>query len=144
MLARADIEALIPHAGTMCLLDAVLAWGAAGLHARSATHRAGDHPLRRDGRLHALHLCEYGAQAMAVHGGLLARAAGAGARPGLLVALRAVELSVARIDDLPGDLDIHAERLAGDARAWQYAFRVLHRGRLLARGRATVALGEQA
>lgn len=141
MLGRAQIEALIPHAGAMCLLDRVIAWDATSIHARSASHRAATHPLRRDGRLHAIHLCEYGAQAMALHGGLLARSRHEVARPGLLVALRAVELAVDHIDDLAGDLDVHAECVALGAQAWQYTFRVSHAGAQLGSGRAMVALG---
>ncbi len=140
MLPRADWEALLPHAGAMCLLDAVLAWDAHSIHAQSHSHRRVDHPLRDGGVLRALHLCEYGAQAMALHGGLLARAEGRRAAPGRLVALRDVELARARIDDLPGALDVHARCLLADARGWQYGFEVLHRGRRLARGRAAVLL----
>jgi len=129
---------LIPHQGTMCLLDEVVAWTEETIHARSRSHQRADNPLRSDGRLRAVHLCEYGAQAMAVHGGLLARAAGSVAAPGFLVSLRAVELDVARIDDLPDALDVHAERLLGSGAGWQYAFRVEHAGSVLARGRAAV------
>ena len=72
---------LIPHQGAMCLLDDVVAWDDQRIHARSDSHRRDDNPLRSDGRLRAVHLCEYGAQAMAVHGGLVARAAGGVASP---------------------------------------------------------------
>jgi predicted hotdog family 3-hydroxylacyl-ACP dehydratase len=131
-------QALIPHQGTMCLLDEVVAWDAEGIHARSRSHLRSDNPLRSDGRLRAVHLCEYSAQAMAVHGGLLAREAGGVAAPGLLVSLRAVELFVERVDDLAGALDVHAARLFGSDASWQYAFRVEHEGVVLARGRAAV------
>ncbi|MGH8174095.1 MAG: phosphotransferase, partial [Rhodanobacteraceae bacterium] len=83
-------------------------------------------------------LCEYGAQAMAVHGGLVARAAGGAASPGFLVSLRAIELELARIDDLPDALDVHAEKLLGSEASWQYAFRIEHAGVVIARGRAAV------
>ncbi|MHB8913264.1 MAG: phosphotransferase, partial [Lysobacter sp.] len=86
----------------------------------------------------AVHLCEYGAQAMAVHGGLRARAAGTTAPPGLLVALRGVQLHVARIDDLAGDLDAEADVLVEGDSGCQYAFRITHQGTLLAEGRAAV------
>ncbi len=138
MLPKSDWATLIPHAGSMCLLDDVVAWDADTIHARTQSHRDLANPLRSDDRLRALHLCEYGAQAMAVHGGLLARAAGAVAAPGYLVSLRAVELLVARIDDLDGALDVHAERLLGGDGSWQYAFRVLHAGAQVASGRAAV------
>ncbi|MEP7042364.1 MAG: phosphotransferase [Dokdonella sp.] len=137
-LPKSDWSALIPHQGAMSLLDEVVSFDAVSIHARSGTHRHADHPLRSDGRLRALHLCEYGAQAMAVHGGLIACAAGERAAPGLLVSLRAVELHVARVDDLPDLLDVHAERLLGGDGSWQYAFHIEHRGVLLARGRAAV------
>ncbi|NCT66499.1 MAG: phosphotransferase [Rhodanobacteraceae bacterium] len=136
-LPHADWAHLIPHAGAMCLIDEVLAWDETTIHARSASHRRADNPLRSDGTLRALHLCEYAAQAMAVHGGLVARAAGAAAAPGFLVSLRAVELHVARIDDLPGALDVYAECASGGG-GWQCTFRVEHAGVLLASGRAAV------
>ena len=138
MTAAHGWQALIPHQGTMCLLDEVVAWDADAIHARSRTHVRADNPLRSDGRLRAVHLAEYGAQAMAVHGGLLARAEGGVAAPGLLVSLRAVELMADRVDDLAGALDVFAEKLVGSDASWQYSFRVEHDGVVLARGRAAV------
>ncbi|HEV2682091.1 MAG TPA: phosphotransferase [Rhodanobacter sp.] len=139
MLPKTDWAPLIPHAGTMCLLDVVQAWDQHTIHATSESHTRTDNPLRSLQGLHAVHLAEYGAQAMAVHGGLLARARGsAEVRPGRLVSLRDVQLFEEYIDRLDGHLDVHAECLyAGDDGA-QYAFRVEHRGRLLASGRAAV------
>src|SRR5690606_1288170 len=120
---------------------AVLEWGPDAIRLRADNHRDPGHPLRADGRLHAVHLCEYGAQAMAVHGGLLARQAGAAAAPpGMLVALRGVELRAGRIDDLSGSLECIAEVLARGPASQQYTFRITHAGTLLAQGRATVAL----
>ena len=104
------------------------------------SHAAADNPLRCNGQLRAVHLCEYGAQAMAVHGGLLARAAGRRAEPGLLVALRDVRLHLRTIEHLPDELQVEAERLLASAASWQYAFRVSHAGQLLAAGRAAVML----
>ncbi|MCE5233285.1 MAG: phosphotransferase [Mizugakiibacter sp.] len=139
MLDKTDWAHLIPHAGAMVLLDAVLACDATHIHALSEAHLRADHPLRRDGRIHAVHLCEVGAQAMAVHGALLARDRGETApRPGLLVALRDVVLHVDTLDGIADALDVHAECLLADAGGAQYAFRVEHRGRILAAGRAAV------
>lgn len=138
MLAKKTWQNLIPHGGAMCLLDDVIGWNEERIHAATGTHRRADNPLRSDGKLRSVHLCEYGAQAMAVHGGLLAQRDGAVAAPGLLVSLRAVKLHVARIDDLPGDLDVHATKLLDGGASWQYAFRIEHAGRLLAEGRAAV------
>ncbi len=139
MLPRSEWEHLIPHAGSMCLLDAVVDWDAEHLHARSEGHRNDDHPLRSGGRLNAVHLAEYGAQATAVHGALKARVAGSqGPRPGMLVALRDVRLAVEYVDPLPGCLDIHVHCLYADEAGSQYDFRIACDGRLLAEGRCAV------
>jgi predicted hotdog family 3-hydroxylacyl-ACP dehydratase len=140
VLPKSAWQHLIPHTGGMCLLDDVVAWDATHLHARSASHQRRDNPLRADGVLHAINLCEYAAQAMAVHGALRERAVGAVARPGLLVALREVALHVERIDDLAGKLQVHVECLLALPDSLQYGFRVEHRGQVLATGRAAVML----
>jgi predicted hotdog family 3-hydroxylacyl-ACP dehydratase len=138
MIDERDWQHLIPHQGAMCLLDAVIEYDATRIHVISATHRDAQNPLRADDRLHAVALCEYGAQAMAVHGALLARVRNDRAQPGYLVSLREVELRVEYIHDLPGSLDVHAEQLLDAGGSLQYAFRVEHQGRVLASGRAAV------
>ena len=138
LVGRERIAALIPHQGEMCLWDEVLDWDAHCIRLSTARHRDPVHPLRSHDRLRAVHLCEYGAQAMAVHGGL--RASGGTVTPGVLVALRDVQLHVARIDDLGGDLECEARVLAEDGASQQYAFRISHDGTLLAEGRAAVML----
>ena len=137
---HAAIAALVPHAGAMCLWDEVLAWDDRCIRLRAHNHRDPAHPLRSHGVLRALHLCEYGAQAMAVHGGLLARQAGGRARPGMLVALRGIELHAAHIDDLPDAIECVAEAVVRSDSAQQYTFRISHAGMLLAAGRAAVIL----
>ena len=138
MLDKSDWGHLIPHQGTMCLLDRVIDFGPESIHTRTDSHRRLDNPLRSDGVLRAVHLCEYGAQSMAVHGALLARQAGSSAAPGFLVSLRGVSLARARIDDLDGPLDVYGERLLGGETSWQYAFRIEHAGIEIAAGRAAV------
>ena len=140
MLSHEAIEALVPHAGAMCLWDEVLDSNGDTIHLRARNHRDPAHPLRSDGRLRAVHLCEYGAQAMAVHGGLRARESGAAAPPGVLVALRGVQLHAGRIDDLHGDLECEAQVLVEGGSSQQYGFRISHAGVLLAEGRAAVML----
>jgi len=140
MIDRDSLLTLIPHQGAMCLWDEVVEWDAQRIRLRAHNHRDLSHPLRSDDCLRALHLCEYGAQAMAVHGGLRAQAGGGAARPGMLVALRGIALHVARVDDLPGPLEGEAEVLVEAEDSQQYAFRILHAGRLLAEGRAAVML----
>ncbi|MEJ0036471.1 MAG: phosphotransferase [Gammaproteobacteria bacterium] len=138
MFGRDAIAALIPHQGAMCLLDRVVAWDKDHVVLATGTHHAADNPLRLDGRLRAVHLCEYGAQAMAVHGGLCAQADGKTARPGFLVSLRDVKLQVDFIDSLDGELLVSAQRLLESAGSWQYSFEVTHAGETIATGRAAI------
>ena len=144
MIARSDWQHLIPHRDAMALLDSVVEFDDTTIRATAVSHRDPQNPLRNDGVLRAVNLCEYGAQAMAIHGGLLAQRNGSVAAPGFLVSLRAIELYVTRIDDLPHALHVHAMQLHGDGTGWQYEFRIEHDGVLLATGRAAVMTQPQA
>ena len=138
-LDRRWIAAHIPHTGKMCLLDAVLSWDATRIECRTSTHRDVDNPLRSHGRLGCACGVEYAAQAMAVHGALVAGRAGAPAA-GYLVGLRRVLLNVARLDDIETDLLVSGERIDGDATIVLYQFSVHNEVRSFLSGRATVAL----
>ena len=140
LIGRAQILELIPHAGSMCLHDAVLEHTPERIRCRAITHRDADHPLRQDGVLHALHLAEYGAQAMAVHGGLLAQARGERAAPGFLAVVRDLRLAVARLDNLGGAIETEARMLLGGADGWTYEFSAASTGQALGSGRVTVIL----
>jgi len=143
-LDRAWIERRIPHRGRMCLLDAVCAWDAGRIECATATHRAADHPLRYHGRLGAGCALEYAAQAMAVHGALTGAGPHAAAAPGLLTSARAVDLYVARLDDLEGELLVEACLLQSGADGALYDFSLRHADRLVARGRASLWFGAAA
>ena len=71
-LDHAWIAAHIPHQGSMCLLDAVLRWDTQHVACSATSHGDPSNPLRQFGRLGAACGIEYAAQAMAVHGALLA------------------------------------------------------------------------
>jgi predicted hotdog family 3-hydroxylacyl-ACP dehydratase len=135
-IGREAIAALLPHAGAMCLLESVVAHGGQSIQCVARSHRDLDNPLRRDGRLAALHLAEYAAQAMAVHGALVA---GGRARPGLLAALRDIRLHAAFIDDVDAELFIDATRRVVQNDGSLYEFHVHAGGRLLAEGRISIA-----
>ena len=137
-VGRDAIARLIPHQGSMSLLDRVVRWDGTSIDAVASSHRSAEHPLRTNSQLHAVHLCEYGAQAAALHGGLVAQAAGGTAAPGYLVSLRDVALACRRIDDLAGELVIRAELLLQDSGSWQYLFAASHDGAKLATGRLAI------
>ena len=99
-LDHAWITQHIPHQGAMCLLDHVAAWDEQRIECRAGSHRDPGNPLRAHGRLGAACGIEYAAQAMAVHGALLAPADGARAKAGYLVSVRGARLHVASLDDI--------------------------------------------
>jgi predicted hotdog family 3-hydroxylacyl-ACP dehydratase len=137
---KSEIRTLIPHTGLMCLLDSVIKWDDRSIVCTSDTHHDPANPLRRDGRLSAVHAFEYGAQAAAVHGGLRARSAGEIAPPGYLAALRDANLHMMRLDDIPLPLQVYACRLFGDNVNTVYECRISAGDVLLADGRITIML----
>jgi predicted hotdog family 3-hydroxylacyl-ACP dehydratase len=169
-LDRAWIESRIPHHGPMCLLDEVIGWDTERITCISGSHRSADNPLRARGRLGIACGIEYAAQAMAVHGALVAAveagrsaagsprsvapaagspAAGSPAAEspkamspaaGFLAVVRDVQFHVSHLDDVEGDLICDAVRVAGDRGTALYEFELRSGATRLLRGRATVVL----
>jgi predicted hotdog family 3-hydroxylacyl-ACP dehydratase len=139
-LDRHWIAAHIPHQGSMCLLEEVLYWDAQQLTCRSVSHRDAGNPLRAHDRLGAACAIEYAAQALAVHGALLRPTSQGSHGFAMLTSARAVDLVVARLDDIHGDLLVGAQRLHADGRGALYSFAVHEGAQLLAQGRLTVLL----
>jgi predicted hotdog family 3-hydroxylacyl-ACP dehydratase len=122
----------------MCVLDEVRDWNDQEIVCTSATHQDSANPLRSRGRLASVHAFEYGAQAVAVHGGLRARRVGLKAPPGWLVALRDARLYVDRLDDIPHLLEVKASNLGGSEGNYVYYVEIRGGGKLLARARLTI------
>ena len=138
-LDRNWIAARIPHSGTMCLLDTVVAWDDAYIRCNATSHRDTANPLRSHGQLAAVCGIEYAAQAMAVHGALC-DAAQARPRAGFLASVRSIEAHVPRLDTIETPLDVEAERIGGDGINVLYRFTVRSGARILLTGRAAVVL----
>jgi predicted hotdog family 3-hydroxylacyl-ACP dehydratase len=136
---QAWIAARIPHAGSMCLLDRVLAWDGSRIHCLATSHTEAGHPLALDGKLGMANGIEYAAQSMAVHGALLAGSATAPAA-GFLTSVRDVKWDDSRLDTVGPELQVHAERLSGDAHTILYGFRLEVAGHTVLSGRASVML----
>jgi len=124
----------------MCLLDCVEAWDPERIRCRASSHRSADNPLRSHGRLGAACGIEYAAQAMAVHGALLAPADSSSARFGYLVSVRGTQLRVPRLDDIADDLLVEASCITRSESNILYQFSVSAAGRVLLDGRAAVVL----
>lgn len=139
-----ELCSLIPHDGTMCLLDGVEQWNETHIVCSSYSHRSETNPLRHGEQLAAVHGVEYAAQAMAVHGGLRAREKGETNPPGFLVALRDVKLHVERLDTINHPLHVEASELMRSGGSFIYEFLIEAGGERLLEGRLTVMVQEVA
>jgi predicted hotdog family 3-hydroxylacyl-ACP dehydratase len=135
-VGRAWIASHLPHQGRMSLLDEIVEWDRTMVRAIARNHRAPDHPLRRGAELPIACGIEYGAQAAAAHGALVARAPSA---PGFLASIRSAAFHAARLDDVPGDLEVRAEQIGASDAGVLYRFEVSSSGRVLVKGRLAVA-----
>lgn len=138
VLTKADLGGLIPHQGTMCLLDTVEQWDESSIICKASSHNDPTNPLRRQNQLEAICGLEYAAQAMAVHVGLLAEPGERRQTVGYLGGVKNLTLRVRRLDEVKDQLTIHATRLVGQAGSFMYAFRVSAGPEALVEGRASI------
>lgn len=95
----------------MCLLERVKAWDSDAILCSTDSHKDLRNPLRKAGGLSAVHGLEYGAQAMAVHGALLAKQENTPIRVAYIAAVHDLRLLVARLDTEQRSLQVGARCL---------------------------------
>lgn len=137
---RTQIAALIPHGDSMCLLDEVIAWDERQIHCRSHYFASATNPLFEGGQLDTVLLLEYGAQAAAVHAGLLQSRLGE-SRPAYIGAVKDVEL-LAAIADNSRALDLYAQCLLSSSQGAIYELVARQAGNTLLRGRLILSQPE--
>lgn len=139
-LTKDELAVLLPHAGSMRLLDGVASWDESSIRCRTATHHDPANPLRRGARLDAVAGLEYAAQAMGVHVGLLDGKMSSNASIGYVGNLRDVVFGIDRLDDCPTELTIDATRLFAADFSFLYRFAIASGGREVMSGRASIFL----
>jgi len=139
IVERARIESLIPQQGAMCLIDRIEYWDGQRIICSTMQHHSPGNPLRARGILSSLHAIEFAAQAVAVHGGLLA-AEKARPRFGLLLSARDCRFIRSRLDDIDGPLTIEAGQIGDNGQTRLYRFRISAQDVLVAEGRTAVVL----
>jgi len=137
---QAWIAAHIPHQGSMCLLDHVTHWDAQSITCMATSHQQATNPLRSNDQLSTACGIEYAAQAMAVHGALLAPADQERPRAGFLVSIRGATIHRARLDDIKQALTIKANLIHSSGSNILYAFTLYADHNNLLEGRAAVML----
>ena len=140
IIGKAALCRLIPHHGTMCLLETIEWWDDTSILCTTSSHRDTTNPLRRHNQLEAICGLEYAAQAMAVHVGLQEHGKERQLAVGDLGAVKNLILRASRLDDVKGDLTVQATRLVGDAGGFIYTFRVWSERQELLEGRASIFL----
>jgi predicted hotdog family 3-hydroxylacyl-ACP dehydratase len=138
VLNHQQIAKRIPHAGSMCLLNAVSAWDENTVTASAISHRESNNPLRSGQCLGIAAGIEYAAQAIAVHGSLVS--AGSSARPGMLVSARNIQTRVRWLHLIDSELLIQARKIMGDDSGLVYDFEISADQQCLLTGRASIAL----
>lgn len=138
MIEHDEICGLIPHAGNMCLLDRVTEWDENTIVCESSSHQLQSNPLRSSEGLSSVSLIEYGAQSMAVHGGLIARQHGGKIDNGYLAVLRDVSFDRLDVSKITNKIVIMAEKLMSQNGSLVYQFQVSADGQCIVQGRATV------
>ena len=134
-LTQAQFSHLIPHAGSMMLIDQVDSWNNKQINCITRSHLASDNPLRLNNSLSIMHLIEYGAQTMAIHGGLLSGKSS----PGFLAAVRGAHFHIVTLDSITSSLHIEACAELKIENGAVYSFRITDaQDTLLLDARATV------
>jgi predicted hotdog family 3-hydroxylacyl-ACP dehydratase len=136
------MHSLIPHTGTMCLLDRVETFDDTRIVCLASSHRDLANPLRHNHQLSAQVGIEYAAQAVAAHGTLLAQHNGDASPPrgGMIAVLTDVQWHVDRLDTVGADLTVLAEKLADLPQGLNYRFALSANQQLLLQGELIIAL----
>ncbi len=136
LLDQKEIAALIPHGEGMSLLDSVEFWDEKSIRCRTASHNRESNPLRDCTNLDSYLLIEYGAQAAAVHAGLIRSQLGSvsAAYLGAVKSLNLLSDTVPLVDELVVEAKPAVQSEGGAI----YCFSVTAGDSLLAEGRLTL------
>jgi len=139
-----QLRHLLPHQGTMCLLERVLECSESSIVCTTRTHLDPDNPLRSASGLGSANAIEYAAQAMALHARLQA---GTGDElpanregHGVLGSVRGCRLLSPNLDTYNESLIVQASLVSGDDTMALYSFEVGGKTKTIVTGRATVLL----
>jgi len=140
-LQRSDIARLIPHSGSMCLLDSVAHFTEEEIVCTSTSHRDRKNPLCEAGEIPVLALVEYAAQAAAVHAALVGAGIG-DERIALLGAVKDIVFDNGSVSSRIAQLQIAATALLQTTDGAVYRFTVEGDGEALVTGRLLLSIPE--
>ena len=126
----------------MILIDRVVEWDDSRIRCAAISHLAADNPLRGADGLDVFAGVEYAAQAAALHGALLSKAAAP--RRGVLASVKNVSAATKWLNEATGELLIEATLLHGDPAGGVFSFSLMHAGQLLLQGQFTLMYVDKA
>ena len=139
-----QLRQLLPHQGTMCLLERVLECNESSIVCTTRTHLDPNNPLRSASGLGSANAIEYAAQAMALHARLQARTDNElpekQSGHGVLGSVRGCRLFSPNLDTYNEPLIVQASLVSGDETMALYSFEVGGKTEAIVTGRATVLL----
>ncbi|MCF6324774.1 MAG: hypothetical protein L3J89_10725 [Gammaproteobacteria bacterium] len=141
LIARSELEQMIPHGSQMCLLDEVVEWDQKNIICRTSSHGCTDNPLRIDGRLGGMMLVEYGAQVAAIHVALIQQGFKA-PQSAYLGAIKELVLSVDFVERIEGSLSVKADCIMNNMGGAIYSIQVVSADQMLMKARLSLLQGE--
>ncbi|MBT4835815.1 MAG: 3-hydroxylacyl-ACP dehydratase [Methylococcales bacterium] len=139
-LNNIDIGQLIPHSKEMVLLDQVIDYDEHQIIVTTQSHLNKNNPLRFNDQLSATCGVEYAAQSMALHSSLINQHSSNEIPKGYLAAVRKLQLTVQRLDQIEGKLEIKSEKIAIDTKMLIYTFQLSAKQALLVEGQISIYL----
>jgi len=141
LIARAELEQMIPHGQQMCLLDAVVEWNQQNIICTTSSHRYADNPLITDSRLGGMTLVEYGAQAAAIHVALIQQG-DAAPQSAYLGAIKELTLNADFIEQIEGPLRVEADCILSSIGGAIYSIQVMSADQPLITARISLLQGK--
>ena len=137
LISKNDLYQLLPHRGTMCLLDSVLHWDMKTIVCAASSHRDYSNPLRRPEGVETICGLEYAAQTMGVHIGLT-NCSNRGTAIGYLGSIKTLKVYVPYLDVFNGNLEICSEKKFFQETGFIYTFIIRAEDKDLLKGQASI------
>lgn len=133
------LSTLIPHTDNMCLWETVISYDELHISCQTKRHLDPQHPLKINGKLFKSQLIEFGAQAIAIHGGLLGKNNAGKPRMGYLASVKNIQYGTLNQDT--ACLTVVAEALIMNENSKMYQFTLQDAdSKMMCQGRILVIL----
>ncbi len=144
-MKKAQICQLLPHSGTMCLLDEIVSWDKEQLVVKTMSHTELDNPLFYEDSLNSIHGIEYAAQTMALHSALLAQKETKQKESrGYLASVKNIQISEEYLFQAQSNnltpLFIYVSILMAGSQGFTYQFEILKDDKVFISGKITIFL----